>query len=288
VADRGADERPVLSRLIVRTVAGRSLGATPWVAGGGARDLSPALAGAGRTGVVMVSAQARDAAGNRGDSAGVAVGLPGPPGPARRITRVATRRPVVALTIDDGYDARAVESMVRTAERMRAPITLCINGSAAASYPAAVRARLRAAASAGWVQACSHGYSHRTGAGTSRPAAYRDLRDSLVWDRVLGHTSVPFYRPPYGAIGPGIRAAATDLGYRYLLLWDVDTNDWRHRSAATTTSHVLRASRRGSIVLLHAIPSSAAALPVMIAGLRARGLEPVGMGDLLAAGRPQG
>ena len=32
--------------------------------------------------------------------------------------------------------------------------------------------------------------------------------------------------------------------------------------------------------------SSAQALPDIIAGLRARGLQPVGIGDLIAAGRP--
>lgn len=39
-------------------------------------------------------------------------------------------------------------------------------------------------------------------------------------------------------------------------------------------------------MLLHVLPQSAAALPAIIRGLRARGLEPIGVGDLIASGRP--
>src|SRR5699024_7789737 len=129
--------------------------------------------------------------------------------------------------------------------------------SAAAGYSAALRRQLHAATRAGWVQACSHGRSHDTGAGTPFASAYADIRGGMAWDRAAGQPSAPFYRPPYGAVGPGIMRAATALGYRHVLLWDVDTNDWRHRSSAHATGHVLANARRGSIVLLHAIDSSA-------------------------------
>jgi peptidoglycan/xylan/chitin deacetylase (PgdA/CDA1 family) len=237
-------------------------------------------------GAVRVSVQARDAAGNRTEAAPVVVSLPGRRAPVRVITEVRTSRPLVALTIDDGYDASAMDSMIATATRMRAPVTMCINGSAASGYSAGLRARLQRATAAGWVQTCSHGYSHGIGSRMSYSQAYRDLQTNVVWDRATGQSSVPFYRPPYGDIGGNLLSAATDLRYRYALLWDVDTNDWRHRSTGTTISHVLGNASRGSIVLMHAIPSSAAALPSIISGLRARGLEPVAIGDLIAAGRP--
>jgi len=274
----------VRARLLVRALTGQELGAGPWALGTGPRALPSRLLRSGRAGAVWVRAEARDSAGHRTVSAPTVVTLPGPRGPARAVRAVRTARPWVALTIDDGYDAGTVRSMVATATRLRAPVLMCINGAAARGYSPALVRDLRAATRAGWVQACSHGHSHATGAGTSYGAAHADLRSSLAWDLAAGQSTVPFYRPPYGAIGPGIMRAATDLGYRHVLLWDVDTNDWRHRSAAHATAHVLRNARRGSIVLLHAIPSSAAALPGIITGLRARGLEPVAIGDLLAAG----
>ena len=287
VRDRDWGPRhPVQTRLIVRSLAGATLGAGPWSAVTGSRGMPQPVVRSGRAGAVNVSVQARDAAGNRSESEPVAVALPGAPGPAQAITRVRTARPMVALTIDDGYDTAALDSMIATATRMRAPITLCVNGVVVGGYSAGLRARLQAAAAAGWVHSCSHGYSHDTGTSTPRDRAYRDLASNVVWDRAIGRSSVPFYRPPYGAISPGIMAAATNLGYRYVLLWDVDTNDWQGRTASQITGHVLSRSSRGSIVLMHTKPASAAALPDIIRGLRARGLEPVAIGDLIAAGRP--
>lgn len=280
----GADGVEV--RAIVRTLAGRTLGAGPWRPASRVVPLPERVLASGRAGAVRVTVQARDAAGNRSAAEPVAVSLPGASGAPRVMTRVATGKRMVALTVDDGYQADSVLSMINTAARMKATVTFCLNGSAARGYGASLRARLREVAAAGHLQACSHGYSHNTGAGTSRAAAHRDLASSVVWDRVVGQSTVPFYRPPYGAYGPGILAAARGLGYRNVLLWDVDTNDWRGRTAAQTTAHVLSHARAGSIVLMHAIPSSAQALPDIIAGLRARGLQPVGIGDLLAAGRP--
>lgn len=273
-------------RAIVRTLAGRTLGAGPWRPAARVLPMPERVLASGRAGAVRVTVQARDAAGNRSAAEPVAVSLPGAPGPPRVMARVATGTRMVALTVDDGNHEDAVLSMINTAARMKTTVTFCLNGSAARGYGAGLRARLHEVAAAGYLQACSHGYSHTTGAGTSRAAAHRDLSSSVVWDRAVGQSTVPFYRPPYGAYGPGILAAARGLGYRNVLLWDVDTNDWRGRTAAQTTAHVLSHARAGSIVLMHAIPSSAQALPDIIAGLRARGLQPVGIGDLIAAGRP--
>lgn len=277
---------PVQVRAIVRTRQGRTLAAGAWRDAGPSLALPSKVVRSGRSGPVWVTVQGRDAAGNRGAAPAAPVALPGSPGAPRVMTHVVTRKRLVALTIDDGYDASAMSSMVDTATRMKAPLMFCVNARVLGAYGAALRAKLRRAVRAGWVQACSHGYSHNTGTGTSQAAARADLVQNVGWDRLLGQSTIPFYRPPYGAVGPGILAAARELGYRDVLLWDVDTNDWQHRDAGRTTSVVLGNARAGSIVLMHAIPSSASALPQIISGLRARGLEPAGMGDLLAAGRP--
>jgi peptidoglycan/xylan/chitin deacetylase (PgdA/CDA1 family) len=287
VRDRNWGRRfPVRTRAIVRSLAGATLGAGAWEPALRSLGMPPSVLRADRMGAVRVTVQARDAAGNRSEAPPVVLSLPGKASPIRVITEVRTSRPLVALTIDDGYDASAMDSMIATATRMRAPVTMCINGSAASGYSTGLRARLQRATAAGWVQTCSHGYSHGVGSRMSYSQAYRDLRTSVTWDRASGQSSVPFYRPPYGDVGSSLLSAATDLRYRYALLWDVDTNDWRHRSTGRTISHVLGNASRGSIVLMHAIPSSAAALPSIIRGLRARGLEPVAIGDLIAAGRP--
>jgi polysaccharide deacetylase 2 family uncharacterized protein YibQ len=45
---------------------------------------------------------------------------------------------------------------------------------------------------------------------------------------------------------------------------------------------VLAHARAGSIVVMHTLPQTAAALPSIISRLRARGLEPVGLSELFS------
>jgi peptidoglycan/xylan/chitin deacetylase (PgdA/CDA1 family) len=71
-------------------------------------------------------------------------------------------------------------------------------------------------------------------------------------------------------------------GYPTSLSYNVDPLDYTDPGAAAVVSRVLAGSRPGSIVSLHTLfAGTAQALPTVISGLRARGLEPVAASQLL-------
>ena len=78
-------------------------------------------------------------------------------------------------------------------------------------------------------------------------------------------------------------AAAGNQGFRYTVIWDVDTNDWQGPGASAIASRVLGSARSGSIILLHVKSQTAAALPTILAGLRARGLQQSSLSELFRA-----
>jgi peptidoglycan/xylan/chitin deacetylase (PgdA/CDA1 family) len=85
-------------------------------------------------------------------------------------------------------------------------------------------------------------------------------------------------RPPYGASNPQVRSRAG----RPLILWNVDTEDWKYRNRA----HVVRATvsmvQPGDIVLMHDIHrTTVAAVPVMLRQLTARGYHFVTVSQLM-------
>jgi hypothetical protein len=89
-------------------------------------------------------------------------------------------------------------------------------------------------------------------------------------------------RPPYGSWDERTRRVASSLGYRHVVLWDVDTRDWARD--ATVASVVRRgiSGRRGSIVLMHCGPRiTALALPAIIRSYKTRGFRLVGLDELL-------
>jgi peptidoglycan/xylan/chitin deacetylase (PgdA/CDA1 family) len=96
-------------------------------------------------------------------------------------------------------------------------------------------------------------------------------------------------RPPCGVRTPAYFASARRLGLR-TVQWDVAGFDWTRRRAPEIARAVLKGARAGSIILLHDGDSdgkrdrreTVAALPLIVEGLRGRGLGVAPLSDLLA------
>jgi len=102
-----------------------------------------------------------------------------------------------------------------------------------------------------------------------------------------GATTKPWFRPPFGAWDEDVRKAVGVAGWAYLVMWDVDTIDWRPTvdggpTAQDIEAKVLSRVQGGSIVLMHLGGyNTLEALPAIVDGLRAKGLEPVTLTELL-------
>jgi peptidoglycan/xylan/chitin deacetylase (PgdA/CDA1 family) len=92
------------------------------------------------------------------------------------------------------------------------------------------------------------------------------------------------FRPPYGEYDGRVLRVAADLGLT-TVEYDLPSGDPDARATKEAlVSWVLRRARPGSIVVMHINHPgfhTADALPEIVAGLRARGLELVTVGDLL-------
>ena len=99
----------------------------------------------------------------------------------------------------------------------------------------------------------------------------------------------PFFRPPFGVWNDDTRRAALASGYPYIVTWSVDSGDWEGTEPPAIERLLANLScvQPGDIILMHANRQrSAELLPVLVAQLRAKGLEPVTLGTLLASGEP--
>jgi len=260
---------------VVATPAGAAAVSGPWRPAAKAlpipADVRPLLEAGPIPGYVEV----RDDSG--GTARSTSMLLPPTPGDgtAEIVRSVSTSRPYVALVFDDGLDQAAVGRIIDILRKQKAGGTFCFNGVNVKLWTPALARKVQAAVADGVITMCSHGWGHRTGTTSSEPEATTDLANNATTDRMIGVSSVPFYRPPYGAISPGIEKAAGKLGYRWIVMWDVDPSDYEKPSVATLTRRVVDESRKGSIVVLHAIPNTADALPGMLSGLRKKKLRAV-------------
>jgi peptidoglycan/xylan/chitin deacetylase (PgdA/CDA1 family) len=121
------------------------------------------------------------------------------------------------------------------------------------------------------------------------PAAIVDQleRTESALGGVAPVTTKPWFRPPGGAWDEDVRLAVGTAGWAYVVLWEVDTNDDQPTSEGGPTAldietKVLSRVEAGSIVLLHLGGwNTRAALPAIVDGLKAKGLETVTLTELL-------
>lgn len=98
-----------------------------------------------------------------------------------------------------------------------------------------------------------------------------------------------FFRPPHGQRTPFMLAQASGKDM-HTVTWDVSASDWSAHDGAAVARKILDEVHPGAIILLHdGIDGSVtadrsvliAALPIILDGLKARGLEPVRLDELL-------
>ena len=91
------------------------------------------------------------------------------------------------------------------------------------------------------------------------------------------------FRPPYGSYNATTRKVVGAP----MILWDVDTLDWKTRSTDATVASAVGDARAGSIVLMHDIHAPTLdAVPRVVAGLRERGFTLVTVSQLLGPQEP--
>jgi peptidoglycan/xylan/chitin deacetylase (PgdA/CDA1 family) len=138
----------------------------------------------------------------------------------------------------------------------------------------------------------NHSYTHRD----FRTLTVAQIRDELrrtetALARYCSQDPRPFFRPPNGGYDADVLAAVGAAGYRYTVTWDIDTIDWRPvandppgPTADQIVAKVLGNAKGGSIVLMHLGGyNTFAALPRVVAGLRAAGYDLVTLDEMLGA-----
>jgi len=120
-----------------------------------------------------------------------------------------------------------------------------------------------------------HSWSHADLVGRDLPSVTDELQRSIDVLGSLGARTTLF-RPPYGSWNRSLIAAARSLGL-HTITWDVPGDDWKKPGSAAIVERVLTNATHRSIVLLHDgggdRSQTVAALPPIIGGLRAKGLD---------------
>lgn len=216
------------------------------------------------------------------------------------IERVETKLPYVAISVDDfftgDYRWQTAIRMLEAANAAHVPLTLCPAGRALAEYMQRApdqAARIKQLVDAGSYELCNHSYTHvllpRVGVERGLDAEVEEItRGTTSVYSFFGRAPGPVFRPPFGSWDESTIQAAAQVGYRQVVTWSLDSGDseGKEKTAQQLVANVACA-QPGDIILLHANRrSSAAALPLILAALQQKGLQPVALSTLLGHGEP--
>jgi peptidoglycan/xylan/chitin deacetylase (PgdA/CDA1 family) len=183
---------------------------------------------------------------------------------------------VVALTFDAGADRGYAEDILDTLMDARIPATFGMTGTWADSYPDLVA---RMAADGHMV--INHTYDHRSFTGLSDQlgglSAQRRRDELLSADGVIapliGHTTCPWYRLPYGDGDRRVVGDVGEIGYTQQVGWTIDTLGWRGAPVQDIIARSLRLAAPNAVYVMHVGSQSrdGVALPTIIEQLQAMG-----------------
>jgi peptidoglycan/xylan/chitin deacetylase (PgdA/CDA1 family) len=199
-----------------------------------------------------------------------------PGGAAVEVRRGPTDARAVALTFDAGSDRGFAADILDTLAREHIAAAFGMTGTWAADNPDLVRRMV-----AEGHLLLNHTQDHRSFTGYSTATApltagqrIAELRGAEDAVRAAARVELPpYFRPPYGDSDDGVLRDLATAGYRWSILWTVDSLGWKGLSAHAIVDRCVQGAVPGAIYLFHVGSQSqdAAALGDLIAALRAGG-----------------
>lgn len=181
-------------------------------------------------------------------------------------------KPMVALTFDDGPYARTTNSILDTLEEHNVVATFFVVGNRVNRHRDIVRRMAETGNEIG-----NHSYNHKdlTILTSDQVKSQIDMTQNAI-SKVVG-SKPKIMRPTYGAFNDDLRAQAK----MPLILWSIDSMDWKSQEANKIIDLVLSNVKDGDIILMHDIfQATSEAVDYLVPELINRGFELVTVSEL--------
>jgi peptidoglycan/xylan/chitin deacetylase (PgdA/CDA1 family) len=211
---------------------------------------------------------------------------PGPAWGAEPVTvwAGAPTEKAVALTFDDGPSPIYTSQIMALLKHYGAHGTFFVMGHKVEQYPWLVQAELKDGNEVG-----NHSFSHPRMTKEDQLSRERQLERTALDLDLLGCPQSPrLFRPPYSAYDSRLKAYLAHT-HRCLVLWSLDSGDWRGLPAPDIIKNVLTRVQNGAIIIFHDSDEQARAnrhptveaLRTILPALQAAGYRMVTVSELI-------
>ena len=183
---------------------------------------------------------------------------------------------VVSLSFDAAWGNEDTKHLIDILDKYGVRATFFVIGNWVRKYPETVK-QLHDSGQ----EVMSHSDKHKHMTKLTKDEITADIKTCEAEIEKLTGVKPFLFRPPYGEYDNKVVGTLRELGY-YTIQWDVDSLDWKNRSASEIASRVLGKVKPGSIVLFHnAGLNTPDALPAIIEGLMSKGYSFVPISEII-------
>ncbi|MCH1625923.1 polysaccharide deacetylase family protein [Ferdinandcohnia quinoae] len=184
-----------------------------------------------------------------------------------------SKRKQVALTFDDGPHPKNTQLILDILKKHQANATFFVLGNRVNLYPDTLKKIYEEGHEIG-----NHSWTHTNFTSIGLDGIRQEVtHTNTAIQEILGYKP-QLVRPPYGAVDETVQGAAK----LPLILWSVDSLDWKLRSSSAIVQEVLSNVSNGSIVLMHDIHSATPeAVDAIISNMKKKGYHFVTVSQLL-------
>lgn len=165
---------------------------------------------------------------------------------SKEVTSINPDKPMVALTFDDGPGKRT-EELLETLEEYNAHATFFVLGTNVKRYPDEIKKMHKIGCEVG-----NHSYDHEDLSKLKKKGLKEQIDSTNELISELTGYGTMLVRPPYGAISDIMKKQLKQP----MILWNIDTLDWKTKDVENTKKAVMDDVKDGDIILLHDIHSA--------------------------------
>ncbi len=156
-----------------------------------------------------------------------------------------TNKKAIALTFDDGPDPIYTPKILAVLAKYNVKATFFLVGEQTQRNLALVKKILAAGHEIG-----SHTMTHPDSNNSTLLLLEKEVLESVRLLERLSQQKIKYMRPPYGQLSPAYFAACQAQGIT-MIVWSIDSNDWREPPVDKMVEQVISQVQPGSIILLH-------------------------------------
>ena len=189
--------------------------------------------------------------------------------------RVDPEKKLIAFSFDDGPSRKNTEKILKALDKNNARATFFMLGQNAKYYPDLVK-KVEESGN----EIAGHSWNHPLLTKLGKKGVKKQMSQMNEAIASVTGSDVGLLRTPYGSINRTVKNTVKDP----LILWSIDTLDWKTLNADKTAAAILKQAKDGDIILMHDIHApTAEAVKKVLPKLEKKGFQVCTVSELLEA-----